>query len=113
MSQLIFWSVITSITLLFLIPQDMITERIFDWWDKAQHMLAFSILMLLGFLAYPKAFWKLAIGLILYGVTIEIIQSQTGWRSGEVMDALADVVGVVLTGLLIQMYGFYQSKNRS
>ncbi len=70
--------------------------------------MAFGVLMLLGFLAYSRAFWKVAIALILYGVAIEVIQSWTGWRSGEVLDAVADAVGIVLSGLLIQGYGFWQ-----
>jgi len=91
-------------TILFLVPQQFVSSGIFDWWDKAQHALAFGVLMLLGFLAYPRAFWKVAIALILYGVAIEVIQSWTGWRSGEVLDAVADAVGVLLMGLLIKAY---------
>jgi hypothetical protein len=67
--------------------------------------------MLLGFLAYPRAFWKLAIALILYGVAIEVIQSRTGWRSGEVLDAVTDAVGIVLCGLLIQGHEFWRKRN--
>ncbi len=95
-------------TILFLVPQHFVSSGIFDWWDKAQHALAFGVLMLLGFLTYRRAFWKLAIALILYGVIIELIQSWTGWRSGEVLDAAADGVGIVLSGLLIQGHGFWR-----
>ena len=96
------------ITILFLVPQQFVTSPIFDWWDKAQHALAFGILMLLGFIAYSRDFWKLAMALILYGVAIEVIQSWTGWRSGEVRDAVADTVGIVLSGLLIQGHRFWR-----
>jgi VanZ family protein len=95
-------------TILFLVPQQFVSSEIFDWWDKAQHALAFGVLMLLGFLAYPRAFWKLAIALILYGIAVEFIQSWMGWRSGEVLDAVADGVGIVLSGLLIQGHGFWR-----
>jgi VanZ family protein len=104
----IFWIVMLVMTILFLVPQQFVSSPIFDWWDKAQHTLAFGVLMLLGFLAYPRAFWKLAIALILYGVAIEVIQSLTGWRSGEVLDAVADRVGIVLSGVLIQGHGFWR-----
>lgn len=67
-------------TTLFLVPQEFVSSAIFDWWDKAQHALVFGVLMLLGFVAYPKYFWSVAISLILYGAVIEIIQSWTGWR---------------------------------
>lgn len=110
--RLIFWMVMLVMTILFLVPQQFVSSPIFDWWDKAQHALAFGVLMLLGFLAYPRAFWKVAIALILYGVAIEVIQSWTGWRSGEILDAVADALGIVLSGSLIQGHGFWR-KNQS
>ena len=91
-------------TILFLVPQQFVSSGIFDWWDKAQHAVALGVLMLLGFIAYPKYFWRMVMGLILYGVAIELIQSWTAWRQGDVMDALADMVGVLLMGLLIKVY---------
>ncbi len=109
--RLIFWLVMLVMTILFLVPQQFVSSPIFDWWDKAQHALAFGVLMLLGFLAYSRAFWKVAMGLILYGVAIEVIQSWTGWRSGEVLDAAADGVGIVLSGLLIQGHGFWRKSH--
>jgi VanZ family protein len=91
-------------TALFLVPQEFVSSGIFDWWDKAQHALAFGTLMLLGSIAYPKYFWRVVIGLTLYGAVIEIIQSWTGWRQCDLMDALADMVGVLVIGLLIHGY---------
>jgi VanZ family protein len=91
-------------TVLFLVPHEFVSGAIFDWWDKAQHALAFGVLMLLGYFAYPKYFWRLVIGLTVYGVVIELIQSWAGWRQGDVMDALADMVGVLLMGLLIKAH---------
>jgi hypothetical protein len=104
LARLIFWLVMLVMTALFLVPQEFVSGVIFDWWDKAQHALAFGVLMLLGFIAYSMHFWRVAIGLILYGTIIEIIQSWTGWRQGDVMDALADTVGVLVIALLIHGY---------
>ncbi len=101
---MIFWLVILVMTTLFLVPQEFVTSVIFDWWDKAQHAVAFGTLMLLGYFAYSKYFWRLVIGLTVYGVVIEVIQSCTGWRHGEVLDAAADAVGVLLMGLIIKAY---------
>ena len=98
-------------TILFLVPQEFVSSVFFDWWDKAQHALAFGVLMLLGFVAYSKYFWRLVIGLILYGALIEIIQSWTRWRQGDVMDALADTVGVLAIGLLIRGYQNHRSRH--
>ncbi len=107
LARYIFWLVMLVMTILFLVPQDFVSSPIFDWWDKAQHALAFGVLMLLGFIAYPKYFWRVAMSLILYGAVIEIIQSWTGWRQGDAMDALADMVGVLVIALLIQGYKNY------
>ncbi len=101
--RLIFWIVMLVMTILFLAPQQFVSSPIFDWWDKAQHALAFGVLMLLGFLAYPRAFWKLTVALILYGIAIEVIQSLTGWRYGDMVDILADMLGVILFASLIRV----------
>ena len=104
LAQFIFWLVMMMMTALFLVPQEFVSGGIFDWWDKVQHAVVFGTLMLLGYFAYPKYFWSMAISLILYGAVIEIIQSWTGWRQGEVLDAVADAVGVLLMCLLIKAY---------
>lgn len=112
LARFIFWLVMLVMTALFLVPQEFVSSAIFDWWDKAQHAVAFGVLMLLGFIAYPKYFWRVAIGLILYGAVIEIIQSWTGWRQGDGMDALADMVGVLLIAFLIQGYQNHRLRHR-
>ncbi|SNC62254.1 VanZ family protein [Polynucleobacter victoriensis] len=98
-------------TTLFLVPQEFVSSDIFDWWDKAQHALAFGLLMLLGFVVYAKYFWRMMMSLILYGAVIEIIQSWTGWRQGDVMDALADMVGVLVIALPIRGYQNYSLRS--
>lgn len=112
LARYIFWLVMLVVTALFLVPQEFVSSAIFDWWDKVQHALAFGVLMLLGFIAYSKYFWRVVIGLILYGAVIEITQSWTGWRQGDVMDALADMVGVLVIGLLIRGYQIYRVGRR-
>jgi VanZ family protein len=67
----------------------------FNLWDKTQHALAFVVLTITGCLAYPKKTKVVYIGLILYGASIEIMQSTfTTTRVGEISDLLADTVGV-------------------
>lgn len=112
LARFIFWLAMLVMTTLFLVPQEFVSSAIFDWWDKAQHAVAFGVLMLLGFIAYPRYFWRVAIGLILYGAVIKIIQSWTGWRQGDVMDALADMVGVLVISLLIHGYQNHRIRHR-
>lgn len=87
----IFWPALLVMTALFLLPEEYVSSPIFGWWDKAQHALAFGATTLLGLLAY--------------GAMIEVIQSATGWRWGDPLDAAADAVGVLAVALLIRAAG--------
>lgn len=75
----------------------------FDWWDKAEHVVVFIVLGVIGFLAYPQTHFKLLVGLLVYGACIELAQSLTTWRQGDWLDWLANAIGVLLawTGLLL------------
>ena len=71
--------------------------EIFNWWDKAQHAIAFATLAVLAVLAYPEALKRrIAFLLIVQGVLIEVLQYFSGYRYGDWQDALADGVGVLL-----------------
>jgi VanZ family protein len=87
------------LTYLFLVPQQLLIPEIFDWWDKLQHSLAFGVLTILGLLAYARTraeVFRVIILLSIYGALIEILQTLSGWRYGELRDWLADVLGVVI-----------------
>ena len=92
-------SIITT-TILGLIPSNAVPNA-FQFWDKAQHTLAFVILTITGGLAFPKKSNQVFMGLIIYGALIEIMQSTlTTTRFGDVWDWVADGVGVFI-GLAI------------
>jgi len=94
--KVIFWVAFFIYGFLCLIPFSYLPSDLFDWWDKAQHVFAFFCLSGLGIMAYQKQIGKVAIGLFFYGGLIEILQWLTGWRSGEILDWLADSIGVLL-----------------
>ena len=94
--KFIFGSALIAVMVLALLPTEMLTAPVFDWWDKAQHALAFSVLTLLGFAALPGRMLPVVTGLVLYGVLIELAQLAVGWRFAEWQDVLADSVGVLL-----------------
>ena len=96
----VFWTAALSVVVLSLMPTHNLPSAVMDVWDKAQHALGFAGLALLGGLAYGKRLWRLAVGLLLLGALIELAQAATGWRQGDVLDWLADAVGV-LVGLLV------------
>lgn len=90
-----FWILCVAVGVLSLSPLDRLPPQIVDIWDKAQHATGFAVLALLGHLGYRRSpmLW-IAPGLLAYGAVIEVAQSATGWRQGDVLDWLADAVGV-------------------
>ena len=71
------------------------------FWDKAEHALAYLALSLLGAWAFPGRLGRLAVGLFLGGVGVEILQSTMGLgRQGDPFDAVANSTGIAV-GLLI------------
>jgi VanZ family protein len=107
-----FWLCFVAVNTLALSPAPYLPPlEIFDWWDKAQHAIAFGALAVLAVLAYPGVS-KVRIGLLLiaHGVLIEVLQYFTGYRFGDWQDALADgvgvLVGLVLMAALMRLDGF-------
>lgn len=65
------------------------------FWDKAEHACAYLGLALIGAWALPGRLGRLATGLFLGGVGIEILQAVMGLgRQGDPVDALANSVGI-------------------
>ncbi|PAS99923.1 MAG: hypothetical protein BSR46_05325 [Candidatus Dactylopiibacterium carminicum] len=91
-----FWLATLAFLILALLPGERLPPGLFDWWDKAQHALAFLVLGTLGFTAYPARHWRISLGLGLFGAFVEFAQAATGWRSGDVQDWLADATGILL-----------------
>ena len=91
---LLFWIGIIITTILGLIPGSAVPNAV-QFWDKAQHTLAFLMLTISGELVFPKKSNQIFIGLIIYGALIEIMQSTlTSSRFGDVWDWVADGIGV-------------------
>ena len=67
---------------------------LFAWQDKLEHLLLFAALGLLGIAAWPRGALPLAAGLLAYGAAIEVAQSFTAYRTGDVWDWAADALGV-------------------
>ena len=98
-----FWLATLAVLLLTLLPEEHLPPRgPFDFWDKAQHALAFAVLTALGLLGWPQANlrWRLLLSLVALGGEIEVAQHWTGWRHGEWADWAADAVGVALVALV-------------
>jgi VanZ family protein len=98
-----FWLMVSTITVLALIPAPEVPAS--SGWDKLDHWLAFFTLSALADRAFPaRVFWsRIALVLVAYGIAIEVAQYFTPDRQADVMDVVADSVGIVIYGLLRQL----------
>ena len=101
--KVLFWMSFVAINILALSPAPYLPPlEIFNWWDKAQHAIAFAALAVLAVLAYPESSKRrIAFLLIVQGVLIEVLQYFSGYRYGDWQDALADGVGALLGLILV------------
>jgi VanZ family protein len=81
--------------ILLLLPSQVLPET--DIWDKAEHAGIFFGLTAIGLLAFPERerVWWLALGLISFGSTCEILQIFVPGRNAALGDALANALGVL------------------
>ena len=66
--------------------------------DKWQHLVGLALMMLYAGMLFPRQRLRAGLGLLLYGLGIELLQSLLPWRSAEWLDLLADASAVVATG---------------
>jgi VanZ family protein len=80
-----------------------------DWFenaDKLRHASAFALFWWVGMRALPRAGWPLALGLLAYGLSIELAQTLlTTDREASVGDVLADACGLALGWALLRWLG--------
>jgi VanZ family protein len=73
--------------------------------DKVLHVATFLGLAVWFSGLYRKgSYWKIAVGLLAFGLMIEVCQRAVGYRSAEWADVFADATGIVL-GLMIALAG--------
>ena len=92
--RLAFGLCVLAVLLLALMPTDVPMPS--TGWDKSNHLLAFSVMALLGRRAYPGRTMALFAGLLAYGALIEVLQFFTPNRSADWQDLVADAVGLAL-----------------
>jgi len=107
-----FWFACTAVATLSLIPVSELPSITLDVWDKAQHAAGFFFLCALGLVAYPRHITRVCMGLLLFGIVIEVAQSISGWRTGDWLDWLADALGVLLATLGMRQLTNHASSNQ-
>lgn len=109
LTRLAFW-ICLAIVLILSLTKDP-DPSLGTGWDKSNHLLAFAVLALLGRLSYPGRRLLLPLGLLGYGLLIEVLQSMTGYRSADIEDLLADTLGILL-GCLLASGGMWIKRRR-
>ena len=104
----LFWLCFVAVNSLALSPAPYLPPDLFNWWDKAQHAIAFGALAVLAVLAYPEVSkLRIASLLIGQGVLIELLQYYGGYRFGDWQDAAADGVGVLVGLAMVRVMDFW------
>lgn len=84
-------------SVLSLTPLPQLPEVV--WSDKIHHLIAYSVLMFPAFLAMHKARFVLLSAFFIWSGVIELIQPFVN-RYGELLDLLANGVGLLIGALL-------------
>ena len=93
--QTLFWVLLTILTYLLLMEVKPTPQT----WPKdiLQHVIFFVLLTYFGRNAYPKYGLHVGLGLASYGGLMELLQTAfTHTRTGNIVDWLADLVGILL-----------------
>lgn len=100
--KLVFWMALVGSYILAIAPMDK-APMISPLSDKGNHFIAFAFLSVSLFYAYKISYMKIALWMLAYGIWIEFTQLFIPNRYGELMDLVADIIGIVI-GLIIVFF---------
>ena len=103
--RLLFWLALTFALLMALLPHPP-SLQIDSFGDKFEHMLAFSVLAILGAAGYPSfGLPRLGERLSFLGGLIEVCQSIPSLhRDCDIRDWLADTLAVIVALLIVRLF---------
>lgn len=115
--QYVSWWRTASAVLLILVLVAALTPAVWLWpdrgkivswlgeFDKWAHAIMFALLAVWFAGQYrPRSYWRIALGLVMFGLLIELCQRMVAYRSAEWLDVAADGVGII-AGLLVAAAG--------
>ena len=74
-------------------------------WDKANHLLAFFVLQALFYQSWPQVrLFYCAVGLVIYGVLIELVQGQLPDRDASWLDIVANTSGIAIYLVIFKLF---------
>ena len=95
-----FWAFFLVLLILFFTPISFTLVN-----DKVSHAIAYGALFYLAAKTYKDRYSATIIAILVFllGSLVEVLQSMTGYRSGEVYDILANTLGIGLVGALTEL----------
>jgi VanZ family protein len=95
----LFYLLLLTVLVLSLLPID---QPNFSPNDKVNHLLAYAVLLVSGYLAHRHLGW-VGLFVVLFGVLVEVLQGLTAYRMFSFADMVADSAGVALgcAGILV------------
>ncbi|MDJ0918209.1 MAG: VanZ family protein [Woeseiaceae bacterium] len=73
--------------------------------DKLVHAVTFAIMTTwFGGQYAQQGFWKILLGLALFGVLIEICQGVVGYRTRDAIDVAANLVGILVGYVIVRFW---------
>ena len=94
MARLTFW--VAALVVLYFALAPVPEREPLTGWDKANHVVAFGGLAVLGLLGWVSRERLVLTGLIGYGVLIEVLQLATVDHHFDLQDLVADAVGLAV-----------------
>jgi VanZ family protein len=101
--RILFWLLLVAVLILSLVSVGE-TRHLFVGQDKLHHTLAYSALYILLIQAYNNRFglWTLALSLATFGLLVEVLQFFTSYRQAEVLDFVANSLGIFLVASMLR-----------
>jgi len=101
----LFWLCVLGAVVLSLMPATGI--RLFELQDKVAHAVLYAALYYIAVRAYGSSFSLLLLAVMImgFGLFLEIAQSMTSYRYGDIWDFAANSIGVFAIWLLLVARG--------
>ncbi len=87
---------LAAVIALSLLPRETLLET--GTWDKLNHALAYGVLAVSGGIGFKgwRSLLMVGLGLVVLGAGLELVQSVTPNRDGNIFDAVANFVGIAI-----------------
>ena len=110
MARLTFW--VAALVVLYFALAPVPEREPLTGWDKANHVVSFGALAVLGLLGWASRARLVLAGLIGYGVLIEMLQLATVDHHFDLHDLVADAVGLAVGWCAWQAWRFAAARLR-